>query len=80
MKWLDARIKKAVADYLDRLPDERVSVVVARVLGAQGLTESNVKRLIDAASGDRCIEIHFGNGDMAVISNRAPAQRSGPGW
>jgi len=80
MKWLESRIKKEVSDYLDRLPDERVPTVISRILGAQGLTETNVKRLIDAASGDRCIEIHFGNGDMAVISNRAPAQRTGPGW
>lgn len=80
MRCLQKYIDKAVSKYLDNLPAEQVNVAVARIVGAQGLTETNIKRLIDAATGDRCVEIHFGNGDVAVISNRVPTQRSGPGW
>ena len=80
MQCLQKYIDKAVSKYFDNLPIDQANAIVSRIVGAQGLTETNIKRLIDAASGDRCIEIHYGNGDYAVISNRIPAQRSGPGW
>lgn len=79
-KWIQALIRAAVADYLDRLPDEVFMRLGTRIMGAEGLTDAQVKRMIDSASGERVIEIHFNNGDMAVISNRQTARKEGPGW
>lgn len=74
------QINAAVADYLDRLPDDALVRIGSRIVGAAGLTDVQFKRMIDAISGERVVEIHFGNGDMAIISNRSQVGKSGPGW
>jgi len=74
------QINAAVADYLDRLPDDALVRIGSRIAGAAGLTDVQFKRMVEAASGDRVIDIHFGNGDMAIISNRSQVGKSGPGW
>lgn len=75
-----AHIKAAVADYLDRLPDETLVRLAPRIMGAAGLTETQYKRLVETAKGDVVVEIYFANGDRATISQRGVAGRTGPGW
>lgn len=75
-----AMVQEAVAEYLAALPDEKAAALMARIMGAQGLTEANVRRMVETVRGDRTIEIHFGNGDVAIISNRPWSQKAGPGW
>lgn len=76
----NAHIKAAVADYLDRLPDDTLVRLAPRIMGAAGLTETQYKRLVETAKGDVVVKIYFANGDMATISQRGAAERSGPGW
>jgi hypothetical protein len=78
-RFTDA-LRQVVSDYLDKLPDDKAIRTISRILGAEGLTNSQVKRFIDAASGERFIELYFGNGDRAVITNRKNADKAGPGW
>lgn len=75
-----AQVQEAVADYLAGLPDEKAASLIARIIGAQGLTEATVRRMVESVKGERVIEIHFGNGDTAIISNRPWSQKAGPGW
>lgn len=77
---LQSHIKAAVADYLDRLPDETLVRLAPRIMGAAGLTETQYKRLVESVKGDVVVEIHFANGDTATISQRGVAGRTGPGW
>lgn len=75
-----AQLREAVAGYLDSMPEEQAIKAMTRIMGSVGLTEGNVRRLVESVKGDRVIEIFFGNGDHAVISNRAPKGKDGPGW
>jgi hypothetical protein len=80
-KWIQKAVNKAVSEYLSRLPDEIIVSVASKIIGAQGLTEQNYKKLIESASGERVITIYFGNGDYATISNnKNTAKQGGPGW
>ena len=79
-KWIKKQVEIALKDYLDRLPDEKIASIAAKVMGAQGLTESNYKKLVETASGQKTVTIYFTGGDTAVITNSAPAEKSGPGW
>lgn len=74
------QVRDAVAAYLDNLPEDKAARLVARIVGAQGLTEQAVRRMVESVKGDRFIEITFGNGDVATISNRTPREKAGPGW
>jgi len=78
-RFTDA-LRQVVSDYLDKLPEDKAIRTMSRILGAEGLTNTQIKRFIDAAAGDRFIEIYFGNGDRAVITNRKGGERTGPGW
>jgi len=73
---IDRIISSKIAEYLDKLPPAKLS----RVVSALDLSDSIVHRMIDEAKGDRTIEIHFRNGDMAIVSNRTPIVKGGPGW
>lgn len=79
-KFIQKRVEKAITAYIDKLPDEKIASIAAKVMGAQGLTESNYKKLIETASGEKIVTIYFGNGDRAVISNRVESSNRGPGW
>ena len=73
-------VKQAVNDYLSSLPDEILVPAVAKLLGAEGLTEQNFKRLIETANGDKIVTVYFGDGNMFTISSRNIAENRGPGW
>lgn len=79
-KWIQEAVEKAVKDYFDRLPDEKIVSAAAKVLGAEGLTEGVYRKLIESATGDRTATIYFGDGSYAVISSTAPTQSGGIGW
>lgn len=79
-KWIQKAVEKAVKDYFDRLPDDKIVSAAAKVIGAQGLTEGIYKKLIETASGDRTVSIYFGDGAYAVISSTAPTKSGGIGW
>lgn len=79
-KFIQKQIEKAIIAYIDQLPDEKIVSIACKAMGAQGLTEQNYKKLVETASGDKCVTIYFGTGDYAVISNRLPNTNRGPGW
>ena len=79
-KRFNDALRGVVREYLDTLPLEKAIPIMARIIGAEGLTNTQIKRFIDSAAGDRFIEIYFGNGDRAVITNRRNADKAGPGW
>lgn len=79
-KWIQKHVERAIKDYFDRLPDEKLVSVAAKVMGAHGLTEGVYKKLIETAKDDKIVTIYFGNGDHAVISNRVTTHAGGPGW
>ena len=79
-KFIQKQVEKAITAYLDRLPDDKIASIACKVMGAQGLTENNYKKLVETASGERYVTIYFGNGDYAVISNRSVNTNRGPGW
>ncbi len=79
-KWIQKVVEKAVKDYFDRLPDEKIVSAATKIIGAQGLTEGTYKKLIESASGDRAVSIYFGDGAYAVISSSTPAEKGGVGW
>lgn len=73
---IDRVISSKVAEYLDKLPPAKLG----RVVSALDMSDSVIHRMIDEAKGDKTIEIHFKSGDMAIISNRIPIAKVGPGW
>jgi hypothetical protein len=73
-------VDKSVREYLDRMPEESAYKAMTKIIGAQGLTDASIKRMIDSATGDRFVEIFFVDGSRAVISSREPTQTRGPGW
>jgi len=79
-KWIQKQVKKAVEDYISRLPDEKLAIVAAKILTAQGLTEDVYRKLIETAKGERTVTIYFTGGDVAVISNSPGVSKGGPGW
>lgn len=79
-KIIQRMVDKAVKDYFDRLPDDKIVTAATKILGAQGLTESNYKKLVESASGERTVSIYFGDGAYAVISSGTPSKKEGIGW
>ena len=75
-KMIDQSVKR----YLDTLPEEKLIKIAERIAGAEELTKDSIKKMIEAASGDRVITIYFKGGDWATISNRSETARKGAGW
>ena len=79
-KWIQKQVKKAVEDYLSRLPDAQIVAIASKIMGAQGLTDETYRKLITSCTGEKTVTIYFTGGDVAVISNTAPTAKGGPGW
>ena len=79
-KCIQKMVNGAVKSYLDRLPDEIIVQVASKVMGAEGLTESNYRKIVENCAGDKTATIYFGNGDHVVISSTREARVGGPGW
>ena len=79
-KWIQKQVKRAVEDYISRLPDAQIVAMGSKIIGAAGLTEETYRKLIETAKGEKTVTIYFTGGDVAVISNTSGVTKGGPGW
>jgi len=79
-KWIRKVIAREVENYLSRLPDDKITTVAARVMSAQGLTESAYAKLIDATDKDKVVTLYFADGSRAIISSNEQTIARGPKW
>lgn len=74
-----AAMRDAVAAYLERLPIERQTSVVASALSRSDIDETILRKFVSACPADKRVEVTFPSGAQVVITASSHGAR-GPGW